>query len=100
MGASTFAHNTPALFTFWASKWWRLLEVVRQGQNWIAGCANHDTVRRGTQVNTDLNINTRLGDGLSAIIRKAYDNPASTLLTYCVLPGVPMDFLNSSMRAP
>ncbi|MEE2787393.1 MAG: glucosylglycerol hydrolase [Myxococcota bacterium] len=99
-GPLTFAHNTPALFTFWASKWWRLLEVVHHGQNWITGCANHDTVRRGTQLGIGLNINHRLGENLPAILKQAYDNPASTLLTHCVLPGVPMDFLQSSTRSP
>ncbi|MEL7349779.1 MAG: glucosylglycerol hydrolase, partial [Pseudomonadota bacterium] len=69
------------------------------GANWISGCANHDTLRRGTQINPKLNVNTRLGETSMEILDKAYDNPAVWLLTYAVLPGVPMDFLNASARA-
>ena len=98
-GPLTFAHNTPFLFTFWIAKWWRVLEIVHHGAQWITGCANHDTVRRGTQLSTRLNINTRLGDTFCAIIDRAYDHPAANLLTHAMLPGVPMDFLNASMRA-
>ncbi len=98
-GPLTFAHNTPFLYTFWISKWWRVLEIVHHGQNWITGCANHDTVRRGAQLSTKLNINTRLGDTYCAILDHAYDHPAASLLTHGILPGVPMDFLNASMRA-
>lgn len=98
-GPLTFAHNTPFLFTFWVSKWWRVMEIVRHGENWITGCANHDTVRRGTQLSTKLNINTRLGDTFCRIIEHAYDHPAANLLTHAMMPGVPMDFLNASMRA-
>lgn len=98
-GPLTFAHNTPFLYTFWVSKWWRVMEIVHHGSNWITGCANHDTVRRGTQLSTKLNINTRLGDTFCAIIDQAYDHPAASLLTHGILPGVPMDFLNASMRA-
>ncbi|QKT04546.1 hypothetical protein HUS23_12380 [Ectothiorhodospiraceae bacterium 2226] len=99
-GPLTFAHNTPFLFTFWVSKWWRLEEIVQRGSNWINGCANHDTLRRGTQVDPDrARINTRLGATRLEILDKAYDNPAANLLTYSCLPGVPMDFINASMRA-
>ncbi|NVB40048.1 hypothetical protein G6O69_19540 [Pseudenhygromyxa sp. WMMC2535] len=98
-GPLTFAHNTPFLYTFWISKWWRVLEIVHHGQNWITGCANHDTVRRGAQLSTKLNINTRLGDTYCAILDHAYDHPAANLLTHGMLSGVPMDFLNASMRA-
>ncbi|MEL6264588.1 MAG: glucosylglycerol hydrolase, partial [Pseudomonadota bacterium] len=98
-GPLSFAHNTPFLYTFWLSKMWRIREIVEHGDNWISGCANHDTLRRGTQVSTELNINTRLGDSLMEILDKAYDNPATQLLTYAALPGVPMDFLNACARA-
>ncbi|NJL55806.1 hypothetical protein HC928_11895 [bacterium] len=99
-GPLTFAHNTPFLFTFWLSKWWRIREVCDEGSHWITGCANHDTLRRGTQVAIDARINTYLGDNLPAIFRKAYDNPAAKLFDYAVMPGVPMDFINASMHAP
>ena len=73
-----------------------MLEV---GSNWISGTSNHDALRRGTQVNPDLNINTRLGRTRMEILDKAYDNPAVHVLTYVALPGVPMDFLNAMARA-
>ncbi len=98
-GPLTFAHNTPFIYTFWLSKYWRLWEILTRGSNWISGTANHDTLRRGTQVNPKLNINTRLGDTKMEILDKAYDNPAVSILTYAALPGVPMDFLNATARA-
>ncbi|WP_235865420.1 glucosylglycerol hydrolase [Alloyangia mangrovi] len=99
-GPLTFAHNTPFIYTFWLSKYWRIKEILAHGANWISGTANHDTLRRGTQVNpSKLNINTRLGDTKMEILDKAYDNPAVSILTYAVFPGVPMDFLNATARA-
>ncbi len=98
-GPLTFAHNTPFLYGFWLSKWWRIREILARGANWISGCANHDTLRRGTQINPKLNINTRLGDTRMEILDKAYDNPAINLVTYGAFPGVPMDFLNAAARA-
>lgn len=98
-GPLTFAHNTPFLYGFWLSKWWRIKEITCFGANWISGCANHDTLRRGTQINPKLNINTRLGETQMDILDKAYDNPAVSLVTYGAFPGVPMDFLNASARA-
>ncbi len=98
-GPLTFAHNTPFVYTFWLSKYWRIREILSHGASWISGTANHDTLRRGTQVNPKLNINTRLGDTRMEILDKAYDNPAVSLLTYAVFPGVPMDFLNATARA-
>ncbi|SLN53038.1 glucosylglycerol hydrolase [Roseisalinus antarcticus] len=98
-GPLTFAHNTPFLYTFWLSKFWRIQEILRTGSNWISGCANHDTLRRGTQINPKLNINTRLGDTRMEILDKAYDHPAAQMLTYAAFPGVPMDFLNAMARA-
>ncbi len=99
-GPLTFAHNTPFLFTFWVSKWWRIREIASVGKNWITGCANHDTLRRGTQVPTDARINTYLGKELPEIFRKAYDNPASKLFDYVMMPGIPMDFINASLQTP
>ncbi len=98
-GPLTFAHNTPFIYTFWLSKYWRIKEIVNHGENWISGTANHDTLRRGTQVSPRLNINTRLGETKMEILDKAYDNPAVSILTYAVFPGVPMDFLNAVARA-
>jgi hypothetical protein len=99
-GPLTFAHNTPFLFTFWISKWWRIEEIANVGSHWITGCANHDTLRRGTQVDPEARINTYLGATLPEIFRKAYDNPAAKLFDYAFMPGIPMDFINASMRAP
>ncbi|WP_435320652.1 glucosylglycerol hydrolase [Haloarchaeobius sp. TZWSO28] len=101
----TFAHNTPALLTFWATKWWRVFEVADFGSQWITGVANHDTVRRGTQRRVDDSWdsdaeNPYLGDSLPEAIDRAYDNPASGMLFHAFLPGVPMDFLNANMRGP
>ncbi|MEL6548961.1 MAG: glucosylglycerol hydrolase [Pseudomonadota bacterium] len=98
-GPLTFAHNTPFLYTFWLSKYWRIREMVDVGANWISGTSNHDTLRRGTQVSPKLNINTRLGRTRMEILDKAYDNPAVHVLTYVAMPGVPMDFLNAMARA-
>mgnify|MGYP006269202045 CR=1 FL=1 len=99
-GPLTFAHNTPFLYTFWVSKWWRIQEIVDFGAQWISGCSNHDTLRRGTQVSPEAKINEKLGSTLPEIIKNAYDNPAEKLLTYALFPGLPMDFINASMRAP
>ena len=98
-GPLTFAHNTPFLYTFWLSKLWRIRQIMEWGESWISGCSNHDTLRRGTQVNPELNVNTRLGSTLMEILDKAYDNPAVQMFTYAACPGVPMDFLNASARA-
>ncbi len=101
----TFAHNTPALLTFWATKWWRVYEVADFGSNWITGVANHDTLRRGGQreVGTSWEsdpINPYLGETPQDIIDEAYDSPAANALMHCLLPGVPMDFLNANFRGP
>ena len=98
-GPLTFAHNTPFLYTFWLSKLWRIRQIMDRGASWISGCSNHDTLRRGTQVDPRLNVNTRLGATRMEILDKAYDNPAVQMFTYAACPGVPMDFLNASARA-
>jgi hypothetical protein len=99
-GPLTFAHNTPFLFTFWISKWWRLREVAEVGSHWISGCANHDTLRRGSQVDPAARINTYLGSSLPEVIRNAYDHGAANLLFHAFLPGIPMDFVSASARGP
>ena len=98
-GPLTFAHNTPFIYCFWLSKWWRIKEILERGENWISGCANHDTLRRGTQISPKMNVNTRLGETRMEILDKAYDNPVVQLITYAGFPGVPMDFLNAAARA-
>jgi hypothetical protein len=97
-GPLTFAHNTPFLFTFWVTRWWRLREIAEFGSDWISGCANHDTLRRGMQVDPEGFINSYLGDAPPEIIRNAYDHPAANLLFHGFLPGIPMDFVNASVR--
>ncbi|AFZ47758.1 hypothetical protein Cyast_1802 [Cyanobacterium stanieri PCC 7202] len=99
-GPLIFAHNTPSIKGFWRKKWQRVCEVMYQGQNWITGCGNHDTLRRGSQVDTRLEINWRLGETLNDVIRAAYDNPAVSMWVYGFSPGLPMDFINVLMHAP
>ena len=99
-GPLIFAHNTPSLRQFWDRKWRRVVEQTQVGANWITGCGNHDTLRRGTQVDPELDINWNLGKGLPEVLNNAYDNPAIALFTYGFSPGLPMDFINCTMRAP
>ncbi|MEB3210917.1 MAG: glucosylglycerol hydrolase, partial [Leptolyngbyaceae bacterium] len=94
-GPLIFAHNTPALRGFWDLKWRRVTEVMTMGDRWITGCANHDTVRRGTQVAQDKPINWNLGKTLPEVLNNAYDNPAVKLWVYGFSPGLPMDFINA-----
>ncbi len=99
-GPLIFAHNTPSLKGFWQKKWSRVQEVMTIGDRWITGCANHDTVRRGNQIELEQPINRSLGDNLADIIHHAYDNPAITTWVYGFSPGLPMDFINALMHAP
>lgn len=99
-GPLIFAHNTPSLQKFWDKKWRRVTEQMQVGANWITGCGNHDTLRRGTQVDPELAINWNLGEELPEVLNNAYDNPAISLMTYGFSPGLPMDFINCTMRAP
>jgi hypothetical protein len=99
-GPITFAHNTPALHGFWDERWWRVEQIFTIGSHWISGSANHDTVRRGTQIPLDEPVNPALGDTLPQILGNAYDNAGAQMLTYAAFPGVPMDFLNATARAP
>ena len=101
----TFAHNKPALLTFWATKWWRMREVAEMGSQWITGVANHDTLRRGSQVEVTDDwggalINPYLADSPPETIREAYDSPAALVWFHVAMPGVPMDFLHANYRAP
>jgi len=99
-GPLIFAHNTPTLAGFWNRKWRRVSEVMYQGERWITGCANHDTVRRGNQIDPEENINWNLGNTLPEVLGKAYDNPATSIWVYGLSPGIPMDFINALMRTP
>jgi hypothetical protein len=99
-GPLIFAHNTPTLKGFWENKWRRVCEVMYEGSHWITGCANHDTVRRGNQVDPDQDINWNLGKTLPEVLRNAYDNAAVTLWVYGFSPGLPMDFINATLHAP
>ena len=99
-GPLIFAHNTPALKGFWSRKWQRVSEVMYQGDHWITGCGNHDTVRRGNQIERDQAIDWNLGKTLPEVLHNAYDNPAVTLWVYGFSPGLPMDFINALMHAP
>ncbi|MEA5508935.1 glucosylglycerol hydrolase [Crocosphaera sp. UHCC 0190] len=99
-GPLIFAHNTPTLKGFWEKKWQRICEVMEKGDHWITGCGNHDTVRRGNQVDPTQPINEKLGNTLSEVIHNAYDNPAISLWVYGFMPGLPMDFINALMRVP
>ncbi|MGB7086074.1 MAG: glucosylglycerol hydrolase, partial [Phormidesmis sp.] len=98
-GPLIFAHNTPALKGFWDYKWPRVIEVMQQGDRWITGCGNHDTVRRGNQISLDTDINWNLGKTVPEVLNNAYDNPATTLWVYGFSPGLPMDFLNAVMHS-
>lgn len=73
------AHNTPTLKCFFENKCCLVCEVMYQGENWITGCGNHDTVRRVNQVELDEDINWNLGYNLPEFINNGYDNPAVTL---------------------
>ena len=99
-GPLIFAHNTPSIKGFWEKKWWRVMQVMTIGDRWITGCGNHDTVRRGNQIDAREKINWHLGRTLSEVLHNAYDNPAVTLWVNCFSPGLPMDFINATMHAP
>ncbi len=99
-GPLIFAHNTPTLKGFWDKKWRRVSEVMFQGDRWITGCANHDTIRRGTQVSPNESINWNFGETLPDVLHNAYDNPATLLWVYGFSPGLPMDFINALTHAP
>lgn len=99
-GPLIFAHNTPMLEGFWRDVWWRVEQICAVGDRWISGCGNHDTLRRGNQVDPARGVNRRLGTTLPEIHHACYDNPAVTLLVHGFLPGIPMDFINATTRTP
>ena len=99
-GPLIFAHNTPSIKGFWDKKWSRVMEVMTIGDHWITGCGNHDTVRRGNQIDAQEAINWHLGKTLPEVLHNAYDNPAVTMWVNCFSPGLPMDFINATMHAP
>ncbi len=98
-GPLIFAHNTPTLEGYWDQKWRRACEVIFQGNRWITGCGNHDTVRRGNQIDLDKPINWNLGDSLVEVLNTAYNNPATQIWVQGFCPGLPMDFLNATVGA-
>ncbi|MBE9079529.1 alpha-amylase [Romeria aff. gracilis LEGE 07310] len=98
-GPLIFAHNTPTLKGFWDRKWRRACEVIFQGNRWITGCGNHDTVRRGNQVALDRDINWNLGKTLPQVLHTAYNSPATQIWVQGFSPGLPMDFLNACVGA-
>ncbi|WP_346292076.1 glucosylglycerol hydrolase [Sphaerothrix gracilis] len=99
-GPLIFAHNTPTLQGFWDRKWRRVCEVIFQGDHWITGCGNHDTVRRGNQVDLNEPINWNLGKTMPQVLHKAYNNPATQIWVHGFCPGLPMDFLNALVGTP
>ncbi|MEM9002657.1 MAG: glucosylglycerol hydrolase [Cyanobacteria bacterium P01_F01_bin.86] len=99
-GPLIFAHNTPTVKGFWDRKWRRVCEVIFQGDHWITGCGNHDTVRRGNQIELDEEINWNLGKTLPQVLHQAYNNSATLLWVHGFSPGLPMDFLNASVGTP
>ena len=98
-GPLIFAHNTPTLEGYWDQKWRRACEVIFQGNRWITGCGNHDTVRRGNQIDLDEPINWNLGSSLVEVLNTAYNNPATQIWVQGFCPGLPMDFLNATIGA-
>ena len=99
-GPLIFAHNTPMLEGFWREKFWRVEQIAEFGGHWISGCGNHDTVRRGTQIDPREPLNRHLGDTLPEILDAAYDNAAIAAVSCALLPGIPMDFINATTRTP
>ena len=99
-GPLIFAHNTPTVKGFWDRKWRRVCEVIFQGDHWITGCGNHDTVRRGNQIDLDEAINWNLGKTLPQVLHRAYNNSATLLWVHGFSPGLPMDFLNANVGTP
>ena len=99
-GPLTFADNNPHLFNFWNNKMYRIEEIARQGARWVTGSSNHDSVRKGANVNPYTTpINTFFGDSLNEIITRGYHSPATKLLEY-FLPGIPMDFAQAVTYSP
>jgi len=67
----------------------------------VTGGSNHDTFRGLAQINpSSTNYNTNLGQTLREVAFKAYNNPAARLLDHAFLPGIPMEFINTSTDSP
>ncbi len=97
-----FANNAPMLYSFWENYEKRIDEVISHGERWVIGCGNHDTLRRAHQIDPeiDTDIDWHLGNTLRSVLRNAYDNQAVNTWLYGFCPGLPMDFLHATMRAP
>ncbi|MCB9137931.1 MAG: hypothetical protein H6642_06255 [Caldilineaceae bacterium] len=100
LGPLSLEGNAPFRQAYWPEHWWRLEEIAAHGRRWISGSANHDTLRRATHLPPDTPVNRWLGDSPPAVFAAGFDNPALWLLTYALLPGTPMTFLNGALRAP
>jgi hypothetical protein len=99
-GPLIFARNKPTAMNFWDKNWRRVQEIVEMGSHWVTGCGNHDTMHRGSWVDPEGEVDWYLGDTLTEIFRNGYDNPAINMFVYGSSPGMPMDFINCTMRAP
>lgn len=99
-GPLIFAHNKPTVKNFWDKHWRRVQEIMEMGSHWITGCANHDTMHRGSWVDPEGEVNRYLGETLPEIFRQGYDNPGISLWVYGFSPGIPMDFISATMRSP
>lgn len=97
-----FASNAPMLYSFWQDYEKRIDEVMSHGDRWVIGCGNHDTLRRAHQIDPEIrtDIDWHLGDTLRSVFLNSYDNPAVHTWLYGFSPGLPMDFLHATMRAP
>jgi hypothetical protein len=100
VGTADLCPQHPHLKGFWDRKWRRVCEVIFQGDHWITGCGNHDTVRRGNQIDLDADINWNLGNTLPQVLNRAYNNSATLLWVHGFSPGLPMDFLNATLETP
>ncbi len=100
LGPLSLAGEVPYRQTYWLDRWWRVEEIANGGSQWVTGSANQDTLRRASQLEPAFAINHRLGASLPEIFHNGFDNPAISLLTYAMLPGIPLDFLPASLHAP
>ncbi len=100
LGPLSLAGEVPYRQTYWLDRWWRVEEIAHAGSQWVTGSANQDTIRRASQLDPTIAINHRLGASLPEVFHNGFDNPAAWLLTYAMLPGIPLDFLPASLHAP
>ena len=100
-GPLTFVNNKPLVFGFWMERFWRVQQIAQTGQVWVTGGSNHDTYRGLAQLHPHTtNYNSYLGKNLREVAFKAYNNPAARLFDHAFLPGVPMEFINTSTDTP